>query len=218
MCHALLNANLTLNSDKCEFHKSTLKFYGYIFSKDGMRPDPEKVSALSDTPHPRDVSDIRSFLGLASYCARYIKDYATISYPLRELTKQGQSFHWSAKCEHAFSQIKTAMSSAINLAYFNPRKKTEITVDGSPVGLGAIFAQYDDEGEPRNIVAYASRSITDTEKAYLQPEKESLAVVWACEHFHLFVYWKHFTLITDHQALLTIFGNTRAKMPQWIER
>lgn len=70
----------------------------------------------------------------------------------------------------------------------------------------------------RHIVAYASHSLTDTEEAYSQPEKESLAVVWACEHFHLFIYGKHFTLITDHQALISIFGNPRAKMPPRIER
>lgn len=218
VCHALLDANLTLNKDKCEFHKSTLKFFGHIFSGAGMKPDPEKIAALNDTPRTRDAGDIRLFLGMASYCAYYIKDYATISYPLRKLTKQGHPFQWTTRCNQAFHEIKDAVKSANNFAYFNPRRKTEITVDASPVGRGAILAQYDRESDQRYIVAYASRSLTDTERAYSQPEKESLAVVWACEHFHTFIYGKHFTLITDHQALITIFGNPRAKMPPRIER
>ena len=78
---------------------------------------------------------------MASYCARYIKDYATLSYPIRELPKQGQPFHWSSMCDKAFSEIKTAIESATNLAYFIPRWKTELTVDVSPVCLGPILAQ-----------------------------------------------------------------------------
>ena len=165
------------------------------------------------------VTDVRSFLGLASYCSLYIKDFATISTPLIELTKQGRPFEWTAECEEAFVRIRQAVTSVEHLAYFDALLCTELTVDASPVGLGAILAQHKPGREsPRQIVTYASRSLMGVEKAYSQPEKESLAVVWACEHHHMFLYVKSFTIVTDHQALTFIYANPRAKIPLRIER
>eukprot|EP00079_Xenopus_tropicalis_P036631 XP_017950402.1 PREDICTED: uncharacterized protein LOC108644505 [Xenopus tropicalis] len=104
------------------------------------------------------------------------------------------------------------------MANFDPLLRTELIVDASPVGLGAILVQYKQDNPSPHIISYASRSLTTTEMKYSQSEKESLAVVWGCEHFHLFIYGAPFTIITDHQALITIFGNPRAEMPARIER
>ncbi|XP_069481447.1 uncharacterized protein [Ambystoma mexicanum] len=114
---ALENAHLTLNPEKCEISKSTLKFFGHIFSNKGMRPDPEKVQALVDAPTPTSASAIRSFLGMASYCTRYIQDFASVSTPLTLLTGKDRDFQWTAECEEAFQEIKRHISSALCMAY-----------------------------------------------------------------------------------------------------
>lgn len=156
---------------------------------------------------------------MASYCSRYICDFATISAPLRELTKKNVHFQWSSECDQSFEQIKHAIENATEMPYFELKLHTEIVVEASSVGLGKIPAQH--TGNPnaqRHIGAYASRSLSHTVHAYSQPEKQSLVVVWACEHFHVFLYEKHFTLVTDHQALLSIFRNPKAKMPPFLRK
>lgn len=98
------------------------------------------------------------------------------------------------------------------MSYYDQNKSTEVVVDASPVGLGAILSQ---EGK---IVAYASRSLTQVEQRYSQTEREALAIVWSCEHFHLYIYGSRFTLVTDHKPLESIFNNPKSKPPARIER
>ncbi|XP_069478222.1 uncharacterized protein [Ambystoma mexicanum] len=134
---ALEEAQLTLNKVKCEFRKRTLIFFGHIFSEKGMTPDLEKISVLTKAEAPNSSSDLRSFLGLASYCTRYIRDFASVSEPLRALAKLNSEFVWSTECQVAFQLIKDRIADAKNMAYFDPRKTTELIV--GPVGLGAIL-------------------------------------------------------------------------------
>ena len=102
-----------------------------------------------------------------------------------ELTQRDSPWEWSQKHEDAPQQFKTALVQAPVTAYFDPDKHTEISVDASPVGLGAILAQTDPATGSKHVVAYASRSLTPVEKRYSQTEREALAVVWGCEYFHL---------------------------------
>ena len=90
------------------------------------------------------------------------------------------------------------------MSYFDKNKQTFVTVDASPVGITGILSQKPRNGDvdSQQIIAYASRALTDTEKRYSQTEKEALAIVWAVEHFHLFLYGSEFTLITDHKPYL----------------
>ncbi|CAC5395689.1 unnamed protein product [Mytilus coruscus] len=98
------------------------------------------------------------------------------------------------------------------MAYFDPRKATVLIVDASPVGVGALLTQ---DGK---VNAYASRALSDVEKRYSQTEREGLAIVWAIEHFHLYLYGHKFTLVTDHQPLEYIFNNPKSKPPARIQR
>ena len=96
-------------------------------------------------------------------------------------------------------------------------KHTELIVDASPVGLGAVLAQHDKHGNSK-VVAYASRTLTDVESRYSQTEREALVVTWGCLHFHLYLYGRQFTVVTDHKPLVSIFGNPNSKPPLRIER
>jgi transposase InsO family protein len=122
------------------------------------------------------------------------------------------------KQEHALAQLRHVLANAPVTAYFDPEKTSEISVDASPVGLGAILAQIDPTTKVKRIIAYASRSLTTTEQRYSQTEREALAVVWACEHFHLYIYGKPVNVYTDHKPLVAIYGNANSKPPARIER
>ena len=208
----LRSKNLTLNAKKCEYNKSSLEFFGYIFSANGVSPDPKKVAAIAQTSPPTTAHEVRSFLGMTNYCSRFIPNYSTITEPLRALTKSDQSCEWTSHHQHAFDHLKTLLTSDTVLAYFNPHQHTAIIVDASPVGLGAILFQQD------RVVAYASRSLTPVEQRYSQTEREALGVLFACEHFNLYVYGAKFTIITDHKPLERIFSNPASRSNARLER
>lgn len=214
----LRDSGLTLNKSKCEYGKSTLEFFGYIFSKDGMSPDPKKVQDIIDISTPTSVTEVRSLLGMTNYCSRFIEGYATMSQPLRELTHKHQPWAWTDKHEAALTQLKHALANAPVTSYFDPNKSTELSVDAGPVGLGAILAQVDPTTGNKNVIAYASRSLTNTEQRYSQTEREALAVVWACEYFHLYIYRKPIDIYTDHKPLVQIYGCASSKPSARLER
>ena len=214
----LKDKGLTLNREKCQFLQDKLSFFGQVFSKEGTRPDPSRVADLQNASVPTNSQEVRSFLGMSNYSAKYIKDYATISTPLRELTKKNVQFCWQNQHEEAFIALKTALTNAPVMAYFDKNKQTFVTVDASPVGISAILSQKAPGTEDRHVVSYASRALTDVESRYSQTEKEALSIVWAVEHYHLYLYGAEFTLITDHKPLEIIYGNPQAKTSARIER
>ncbi|KAK3711382.1 hypothetical protein QZH41_003258, partial [Actinostola sp. cb2023] len=209
--------HLTLNAKKCEFNKTSLEFFGFVFSDGGMKPDPKKVEDIQNLEPPTNVKELRSVLGMTGYSSRFIPDYATITAPLRELTHKNSSWNWTTTHQEAFETLKEKLQSAPALAYFDISKSTEIAVDASPVGLGAILTQKDENGHS-HVIAYGSRSLTKTEQNYSQTEREALAIVWGCEHYHLYCYGKALTVFTDHKPLTSIFNNPLSKPTPRIER
>ena len=213
----LKESGLTLNREKCEFNKARLEFFGFIFSADGVSADPKKVAAVHDATDPQQPSDIKSLLGMTNYCSRFIKDFSSVSEPLRRLTRKDTPWTWGQEQQRSLQKLKDSLTSDATMSYFYPSRETELIVDASPVGLGAILCQKDENGV-KYIIAYASRSLSDVERRYSQTEKEALAIVWSCEHFHLYIYGHPFTLVTDHKALEIIWNNPRSKPPARIER
>jgi hypothetical protein len=189
--------NLTLNHDKCEYNKSSVTFFGFVFSSNGISPDPKKVEAIHSAKPPTSASGVRSFLGMATYCSKFIPNFSDISQPLRDLTKKDAQFQWTEQQQQPFDKIKELLASDTVMAYFDPLKDTELTTDASLVGLSAILTQTTPGMDDRKIVAYVSRSLSDVEKRYSQTEREALAIVWAIERLHIYLYGGHFTLFTD---------------------
>ena len=211
----LCDRGLTLNKDKCLFSVPELVFFGFKISAAGLSPDDKKVEAIQNARAPTNVGEVRSFLGLVNYCARFIPNFATVSEPLRQLTRTGAKWVWGKPQQLAFNQLKDSLTSDCVMAHNNPEAETELRVDASPVGLGAILMQsHRQEVRP---VAYASRTLTEVERRYSQTEREALAVVWGCEKFHLYLYGTQFKLYTDHKPLEFIYS-PKAKPPPRIER
>ena len=170
-------ASLSLNKTKCEFNKNSLTFFGFIFSDKGISPDPNKVRAIQDTKPPISTQGVRSFLGMATYCAKFILNFSDNSQPLCELTKKDFRFIWTKVHGQATDKIKRLLTSKTIMAYFDQQKETELITDASPVGLSVILFQKTPGQSNRKVVAYASRSLSDVESRYSQMEKEALAIL-----------------------------------------
>ena len=195
----------------------TLSFFGQVFSSQGCKPDPKRVQNLQNAQIPQNIHELRSIIGMANYSSKYIANFATITSPLRELTKKNAHFEWTAKHQNAFNDLTQVLSSAQCMAYFDKDKLTYVTVDASPVGASAILQKMKDKNDEK-IVAYASRALTEVEKRYSQTEKEALAIIWGVERFHLYLYRNEFTLVTDHKLLEVIYGSRKSKPSARIQR
>ena len=137
------------------FGVSEVTFFGHTIAENGIRPTDETVAAIRNAPKPSNASEVRSFLGLVNYCSRFIPNFSTIAVPLRQLTHKGTPFTWTKLHQNAFESLQTTLTSNSVMAHFDPSAPTQLRVDASPVGLGAILTQtHGDETRP---VAYASR-------------------------------------------------------------
>ena len=145
---------LTLNKEKCIFKKRNLIFQGYLSSEHGIVPDPAKVTAIRELTTPKDVSGVRSLLGMTNFCCRFIKNYATLTETLRELTKKGIPFVWTKSQERALERLRVALTSAPENAYFDYTKVTEVYTDASPVGVAAVLTQKESDDDERKVIAY----------------------------------------------------------------
>ncbi len=209
---------LTLNQDKCEFSQSQLTFFGFVFSCEGVSPDPAKVEAIHKCSTPKSVKEVRSFLGMATYCAKFIPNFSDLTEPLRQLTRKNMPFSWTSRHAQSFNAVKAALMSETVMAYFDKNKETELVTDASPLGLSAILTQKVPGSAERKVVAYISRSLSDVERRYSQTEREALAIVWAVERLHVYLYGGHFTLKTDCKPVQLILNNPKSRPPARIER
>ncbi|RVE60508.1 hypothetical protein OJAV_G00181480 [Oryzias javanicus] len=192
-------AGLRLNPAKCNLLGRQTQFLGHVISESGVATDPVKVTAVRDWPTPSNASELRSFLGLASYYRRYVKDFATIANPLHRLTDKGKRFEWSEGCATAFQLLKSALAGAPVLAYPDLSQPFILDTDASNVGVGAVLSQLDETGE--RVVAYYSCSLSRPERNYCVTRRELLAVILAVRHFRPYILGTRFRLRTDHASL-----------------
>lgn len=197
----LKKANLTINVDKCKFARSSLKYLGYIVDKEGLRTDPEKVSAILNFPRPKNFTELKRFIGLASWYRRFVKNFSLVAAPLHNLTKgkKKKQLDWSSEAEQAFITLKTLLTTTPVMACPNYTLPFTIQCDASNEGIGSVLCQKVDGHE--RAIAFLSRKLTDIEKRYSTSERELLSVVYAVEKFRPYVDGTHFTIITDHSAL-----------------
>jgi hypothetical protein len=192
---------LYAKESKCVFGVDRLEFLGHIVGKDGIRMDPEKVAAIREWPTPTSVHDVRSFVGLASYYRRFVRDFASIAAPLTSLmTKkyEGRKLPWGEKETEAFETLKETMCSAPVLASAAPGGNYTLYTDASSVGLGAVLHQKQ-EGVDR-VIAFHSRKLNGAELKYSVHDKELLAVVEATRKWRHYLGGYKFDLYTDNKA------------------
>ena len=192
-------ANLKLHPSKCFLFQRKVNFLGHVISRRGIEVQEDKVAAVKNWPRPRNLTELRSFLGLCSYYRRFIDRFADVAAPLHELQRKNVPFEWTAIREDAFARPKQALTSAPVLGM--PRDDCAFTLDtdASEAGCGAVLSQQQDGVEV--VIMYASRSLSRAERNYDVTKKELLAVVYGLKTFKQYLLGRHFQIRTDHAAL-----------------
>ncbi len=202
--------------------RAEVPFLGHIVSGEGIGVDPAKMKAMEKWPTPVNVKDVGAFLGLASYYRRYIPGFSMVAAPMTNLTRQGVDLVWDDACEGAFRTLKAALISAPVLAYPTREGHFTLSTDASDVGIGAVLEQDQEEGGQviKRVIAYASKTLSDTQRHYCTTNKELLAVVMVIELFRYYLTGRHFTVVTDHASLtwLRNFREPEGMVARWIAR
>ncbi len=202
--------------------RAQVPFLGHIVSRQGVGVDPAKTEAVEQWPTPTSVKDVRAFLGLASYYRRYIPGFSTVAAPLTNLMRQGVDLVWDDACEGAFQTLKAALVTAPILTYPTREGHFVLSTDASDVGIGAVLEQEQEESGRvvKKVIAYASKTLSDSQRRYCTTNKELLAVVMAVELFKYYLTGRHFTVVTDHASLtwLRNFREPEGMVARWISR
>lgn len=199
--------NVRFNKNKFQYKLPEVKYFGHIFSKSGMKIDPERVKAINNIKSPKNKKDLQSFLGMVNYLRKFVPHLAQIASPLQMLLKNNIDWLWTEIHENVFNTIKKYISAAPILQNFDPKLPIVIQSDASKDGLGCCLLQ---NGKP---VSFASRSLTPSEKNFSQIEKELLSVVWATKKYHYFIYGLKCTVLNDHKPLETLLKKNIHEIP-----
>lgn len=204
--------NIKFNLKKMQLRVPEVKYLGNIVSKEGLRPDPEKIKAIFEIPKPENKQDVQRILGMVNYLGQYIPNLSEISFPLRSLLKRDTHWQWTHEHQKALKTIQDILASEPVLSFFDINTPVEIQVDASSHGLGACLMQ------TNHPISYASRSLTNSEKHYAQIEKELLAIVYACEKFNQYVYGQPVFIKSDHKPLEAIIKKPISSTPPRVQR
>ena len=183
----------------------SVEYLGHIVDRNGLHVTPSKVEAITRAPEPRNVQELRSFLGLVNYYGKFISHLSTLSQPLNHLLGNKVPWKWDAECQQAFDSLKSQLASSKVLVHYDPALPLKLDCDASAYGVGAVLSLVYSDGVERPI-AYASRTLTKSEKGYAQLEKEALSLIYGVKKFHQSIYGRRFTLVTDHKPLMTILS------------
>ncbi|XP_063390080.1 uncharacterized protein K02A2.6-like isoform X1 [Cydia fagiglandana] len=203
---SILESNgLKIKKSKCDFLTKEVQYLGFVLDKEGLRVNPDKIKPIIDMPPPQNNHQLKSLLGMINFYGKFVKNLASRLTPLYSLLKKGKHYHWGKDQNEAFLQVKKDLCGAEVLVHFDMSRVSVVTCDASSRGLGAVLAQRAPDGTER-AVAYASRALTPAEMHYSQIHKEALAIVFATDKFHQYLFGRKFILRTDHKPLVSIFG------------
>ena len=188
-----------------------MHYLGHVVSTAGVEPDLAKVEAISSYPAPRDVREVRQFLGMTNYYRQFVKNFSQIASPLYELTKKtAKGFSCNSDCQDAFDDLKSRLLAPPILAYPDFSKLFLVHTDASASAIGGILSQHNEEGE--QVIAYWSRQLSKAERKYSRVEREALAAVTAIKEFYPYLYGFSFQ-VKGAVYLAHALRSTQCSMP-----
>lgn len=213
----LRDHHLTVKPSKCRFGVTSIQYLGFVLNGTWLRPQHNKIEAISKIPPPTNKKLLRTFLGLVSFYKIFIPQASDSTGPLSDLLRKTspEPLPWNEELLEKFHCQKEALSSQPVLTLPDPNKTFVLRTDASLHGLGAVLLQYQDECP--HPVAYASRKLLDREKRYSTIERECLAVVFAIARFDFYLRGKEFILEVDHKPLLYLatFKGKNDRLLRW---
>ncbi|XP_039514899.1 uncharacterized protein LOC120469791 [Pimephales promelas] len=212
----LAEAHLTINLAKCDFARATVTYLGRVVGQGRVAPVQDKVRAVERYPQPTTKKELQRFLGLVGYYRSFCKNFSTVVCPLTELLKAKVKFVWSFACQQAFDSIKSLLCSSPVLAAPCFDKNFMLQVDASQVGAGAVLLQEDDQGVVRPV-SFFSKKFNRYQFNYSVIEKEALALIWALQHFQVYIGGAPVIVYTDHNPLtfLQSFKCPNQRLMRW---
>ena len=209
LLHTAQRNNVKLNYEKLQYKKTQVDFFGETYTTDGCKPSSDKVKAIADMPQPVSKKELQSFIGMVNYLGKFTPRLSELAECLCDLICVNVPFQWGPEHSEAFTSIKQEIIQAPVLKYYDPKKPTVLQTNASGKGLGACLLQCE------HPVYFGSKALTDSQKGYVAIELEALAVSWAMEKFHHFLYATKFVLETDQKPLETILAKSlNAATPQ----
>ncbi|KAJ9512237.1 hypothetical protein QJQ45_012789 [Haematococcus lacustris] len=209
---------LYANLSKCAFFLPSMDFLGHIISAAGIHPDPAKISAMVQWPVPRNLNDLRSFLGSANYYRRLIHHHAHLILPLTNLLKAETPWSWGPEQQEAFERVKAALASNPVVRPPDFSRPFTVKTDASLYAIGAVLSQRDDNGA-EYVVAYESRKLQPAEINYPTHDRELLAVVHALTLWRHYLLGRPFTIETDNCPITHIMTQPHlsARQLRWTQ-
>jgi hypothetical protein len=214
----LREANLLCQPTKCQFGVPRLEFLGHVVSDKGLEMDPKKVDIVKNWPEPKNISDLRSFVGLCNYYRNFIHQFAFKAAPLTKLFGKG-IWNWTEECNQSFMTLKNALTTAPVLILPDPLKPFFMFFDSSQLtSLGGVLCQLGVDGD-LHPVAFESRKLTDAEKRYPVHELETLAFVHCLKQWRVYLHALKFFVYTDNRSIETIITNRNPSLRviRWID-
>ena len=197
---SLIRAKLKLCPSKCQFGRKEVKALGFRLTAEGIRPDRYNLDKLTQWTMCKNVSEVRTFLGLTGYYRSLIQRYAHIAAPLSDLTHDGAEWKWGDREIEAFNTLKEALTNEPIAAYPDFNTEFLLKTDASGVALGAVLAQNQEKRE--RMIAAMSKKFTKDELKWCPYDREFLAMIIPVRHFSHYLRWSPFKLFTDHKPLL----------------
>ena len=183
----LLRHGVKVKLPKCKFLSPSLEFLGHRIDADGIHTTEVKLKAILQAPAPRNVQELRSFLGLINYYGKFLPNAATVLNPLNHLLHKDVKWKWSKECQASFELAKKTLTSSKVLTHYDPKLPIRLAGDASAYGIGAVISHVSPDGS-EHPVAFASRTLTKSERNYAQVEKEALSLIFGVKHFHSYLY------------------------------
>ena len=208
---------LKLKRSKCHFGKREVDLLGFVINQHGLRPNPERVKAITELQPPKSLPTLRRFLGMTGYYRQCLPDYARINEPLVAMTRKHVRFKWNVACQEAFDRMKQLLVSDNVMAHPNLSLPYRLYCDASDYAIGGILVQIDPTTGIEKVIQYVSKQLSTTQRRWAVIEKEAFSVIHCLQKLRPYLIGAEYVVYTDHKPLLCLFTKSlnNTKIQRW---